>query len=283
MNNMKKKFVVFAMLLVMLPLLALAGCGTPDSFYVEAVSSWTGLPSGTLGGTVAGSGSYNDGSKVKLVATAKPDSRFIAWVYEDNLLIKANSTFSISNTTASNKTTKSELSFKASKKTKGKYTAIFDDNKIVYAMLTSWRLTDNITLEGEDANTSSARVIGLANLYVSQGNISTDVYSAMNFEVRNNVINKTGDIKDVLKLNANEPQELVVDFTLAEDLANFSKMMKAQITFAETDEDFVEVDPTYSYKVNFTQNGTYEIIFKFSIGGTTKYLVVEYSNLNVIF
>ena len=77
---MKKKISVFALILLILPLLALFGCGSKDSFYVSVESSWTGLIAGTLGGTVSGSGNYTEEKSVTLTATAKPDSTFIAWV-----------------------------------------------------------------------------------------------------------------------------------------------------------------------------------------------------------
>lgn len=281
---MKKKIGIFALLLVMLPLLALVGCGTPDSFYVEAVSSWTGLPSGTRGGTVSGSGNYAEGKTVTLTATAKPESRFIAWVYEDTVLITDNSTYSIKNTGGAGEVSKSELSFKSSSRLKGKYTAIFDDNKIVYTMLTSWRVTNDITISGEDSATSTTPATMSANLFIAQGNISSDVYSAMNFEVKNNVINRTSNINEILKLNAEEPQELSVDLTLSDGISNFSKLMRAEIPFGTNTADFIpSSDSTYSYKVDYTTNGTYEIVFKFTFNGDDEYLVVEYSNLNEIF
>jgi len=281
---MKKKISIFALIVLVLPLLALFGCGAKNSFYVDVVSSWTGLPSGTRGGTVSGSGSYEEDKKVTLTATAKPESRFIAWVFEDSVIISQNSTYSISNqkNSSTNKVTKSELSFKASSKTKGKYTAIFDDNKIIYTTLTSWRVTDDMTMDGEDSGTSTTPVTLTANLYISQGSANYDVYSGVNFEVRNNVINNA-QINEVFKMNASQPQELSVDFTLTDGMTTFSKAMTAKVPFAESILEFVESDDkTFAYKTNYTQDGRYEIIFKFSFSNEDKFLIVEYTNLNAI-
>ncbi len=282
---MKKKIGIFALLLVILPLLVLTGCGTTDSFTINVKSNWTGLPSNTGGGSAMGAGSYSEGKKVTLTATAKPNSRFIAWVYEDSLLITNDSTYTIKNDGADKAVTKSELTFKSNKKTKGTYTAIFDDNKIAYTMLSSWRVTNDLGVGGVEDSETSTLVTMSANLYISQGNIPSDVYTATSFELKNNVINHISSIKNILKLSAEEPQSLTVDFTLNEGMSQpFSKLMSAQIPFGTGTEDFVQSsDASYSYKTTYTSKGTYEIVFKFTMSGAEKYLVIEYSNLNVIF
>ncbi len=278
---MKKKISVFALILLILPLLALFGCGSKDSFYVSVESSWTGLIAGTLGGTVSGSGNYTEEKSVTLTATAKPDSTFIAWVYEDSLLITGNKTYTVDNNRdSSNKITKSTLKFKSGSKTKGRYTAVFADNKIAYTMLTSWRITDDLDAPAEENNVSTTPVTMSANLYIKQGNSNYDVYSGVNYEVKNNVINHT-NVNEVFKLNPHEPQELYVDLTINEDLANFSKLMTASIPFAETTEFVNGEDNTYSYKTIYNKKGTYEVVFKFNFNSSERFLVIEYSNLTV--
>lgn len=286
---MKRKIGIIALLLVLFPLLTLVGCKKPASFYFEAVSSWTGITENSGGGTVTGTGSYQSGKTVTLTATAKPNSRFIAWVFEDSLLITDNSTFTVKNTGSANAVTRSELSFKSSSNLKGKYTAIFDDEKIIYTMLTSWRVTDDYTLAGEDSQTSATPVTMTADIFITQG-IGTSVYQATGYDVKNNVINKTEDITRVFKLSAEEPQDLSVVFTIGYGREPFSYRMMAEIEFGtntssrENEDGFIpSADNKYSYKVNFTANGTYETIFKFTYNDADKYLVVEYSNLNKIF
>lgn len=278
---MKKKISILMLTLFVLPVLAFLGCGKTESFYVDVVSSWTGLTSGSRGGTVSGSGTYNDGSTVTLTATAKPESRFVAWVYEDSVLISANETYSITNTGEAGAVSKSELSFKINSSLKGKYTAVFDDNKIVYTKFTSWRITNNLEISGVEENESSAPVTMATDLYITQTNLGADVYSAVNFETKNNVIYHTDTVKDILKLNAEVPQEISVDLTISEDGTTRSKLFRAAISFAESFDDFD--DENSPYKITYTNKGTYEIAFKFVVGNYEKYLVVEYTNLNQIF
>ncbi len=276
---MKKKLTIFVMALLIFPILALVGCGAKDSYSVEVNSSWTGILTGTRGGTVSGSGSYKEGSSVTLTATAKPESSFIAWVYEDSVLITGGSGYSIDNRRSTNdKISESKLTFKANSKTKGKYTAVFDDNKMVYTKLTAWRVTDDYSLPAESDETLAQEVL-TTNLYISQGNVNSDIYSAEGLSFLNNVNNKTNKVKDILKLSAEEAQDLVVDFSLIRDGSTvYSNLLRAEIEFGESVDKFS--DATNPYKVNYTENGTYEIIFKIAFGQEEKYLVIEYSNLN---
>ncbi len=278
---MKKKLSIFILVLMFLPALAFLGCGKTESFYVDVISSWTGLTTGSMGGTVSGSGSYADGSTVTLTATAKPQSRFIAWIYEDSVLISNNETYSIKNQGESGAVSKSELSFKINKDLKGKYTAVFDDNKIVYTKLSSWRLTDDLSVDSVEENESTTPATMTTDLYVTQTNLAADVYSAVSFETKNNVVYHTETVNQILKLNAENPQEIAVDLTISEAGKTRSKLFKAEILFCENVNHLD--DESNPYKITYTEKGTYEIVFKLSVSDYEKYLIIEYSNLNVLF
>ena len=72
---MKKKFFVLLLAVLILPTVALLGCGTKNSFAVTVFAS-----SGTYG-AVKGDGTYEEGSVVSLTATAKAGSQVVAWVF----------------------------------------------------------------------------------------------------------------------------------------------------------------------------------------------------------
>lgn len=279
---MKKKFSVLALIVLLFPILALVGCGDTSYFTVEVFSNWTGTPTDSGGGTVSGGGTFEEGTEVTLTAIAKPNSRFIAWIHEDSVIISNGNGYSVQNEGTDGKVTKSTLSFDINSSRRGKYTAVFEDASIVYARLTSWRITNDYTLPGVEENMSTETNAFTLQMYVSQGNANTDVYSAQAFPVKRNVIYHTDDVDEVFKLDANTPQNVVADVVLTNENTTFTKTFRASVPFQENANNLSNTTNPYVITYN-SQNGTYEIAFSFTFGGEQLYLVLTYSNLNMIY
>ena len=279
---MKKKFCLLALIVLLVPVLALVGCDKPSSFTVEVFSSWTGTPVGSGGGTVSGGGTFEEGTEISLTATSKPNSRFIAWIHEDSVIISNEGAYSISNETTEGRVTKSTLTFEVSSSRRGKYTAVFDDPSIVYTKLTSFRITNDYLTPGVEEAMSTETETMTLRMYISQGNANADIYSANAMPVKRNVIYHTNDVNEVLKLNADTAQNVVADVMLTKENSTFTKTLRASVSFQENVDNLLNIENPHLINYN-TQNGTYEIIFSFTIGEEQMYLVLTYSNLNVIY
>ena len=133
---MRKKISIALLSILIVPLIALFGCGEVLSYPVYVFSS------STIYGSVSGNGTYNEGETITLTATAKQGSSFVAWIHQNSTLVQNDQNYNIENQTNSNqKVVKSTLTFTVSEKTQGKYTAVFDDNKMMYTKFDSWRIT----------------------------------------------------------------------------------------------------------------------------------------------
>ena len=279
---MKKKLYLLALIVLVVPVLALVGCDKPSSFTIEVFSSWTGTPVGSGGGTVSGGGTFEEGTEISLTATAKPNSRFIAWVYEDSVIISNEGAYTIENETNDGRVTKSTLTFEVSSSRRGKYTAVFEDPSIIYTKLTSWRITDDYSVPGVEEDMSTETATMTLRMYISQGNANTDIFSADAMPVKRNVIYHTNDVNEVLKLNADIAQNVVADVMLTKENATFTRTLRASVSFQETIDNMSNTANPYLINYN-SENGTYEIIFGFTIGEEQMYLILNYSNLNVIY
>jgi hypothetical protein len=277
---MKKKLSIFMFLILIAPIFALVGCGSSTSYEVTVRSNWTGIIDNSGGGSVTGSGTYSDGETVKLTATAATNSRFVAWVFEDAVLITGNAPYTITNQISDDNVTKSELTFKINSSRKGKYTAVFEDQKMEYTKLSSWRITSSPDSDGQEENMSTADASIQTNMYVSQGATKTTAYSKIGFFAKDNVIYHTNSVTDVLKLDADAAQDVVVTATFTKGSSVSTNIFRAEITLLESTDK--SDDANYPYKVTF-KDGAYDVVFEFSIGSEDYYLILTYSCLNVIY
>lgn len=261
---MKKKFSILLLAVLIVPLVALFGCDEVLSYPIEVYSS------STIYGSVTGSGTYDVGSTVTLTASAKQNSKFVAWIYQNSTQIVNGTTFSISNETNSNgDATKSTLTFVMSDERQGKYTAVFEDSKMVYAKLGSLYLTSDPDSEGtvDDGN---ATTLATTTLTISQGQTysnMTTAYESGEYEFKDAIAITPQDITQVLKLSTTE-QLVKVNFD--------SITLRASLNF-QTSKDWTQSNG-YSHKVNYA-NGNYKIVFAFTYSNEQMYLVLNYNNL----
>lgn len=272
---MKKKVCLMLLALFIIPIFAILGCGDVSSYPV------TVFPSSAVYGYVSGNGTYKEGDVVTLTATAKQNSKVIAWVYQNSVLIENGNGYSIANQTdSSQKVTKSTLTFTMNSSNQGRYTAVFDEQKIMYTKLTSWHMTTNLESESTDYDDPNKQPLLSATMEFSQGSSSSTlstVYSIEEQEVKENLIYTPENITQVLKLDDSNKCHIKVSSQLSYNGKNMTIPFRADIGFQETID---EVQTTnYSYQINYN-DGKYEIIFKFKVP-TDKYiyLILNYENL----
>ena len=278
---MKKKLSLFVMIVLLIPVFALFGCGEASSYPVFVYTSSDPF------GSVNGNGTYQEGTTVTLTASAKQDCHFVAWVYQNSMLIEDEEGYKITNTQNSNqKIGKSVLTFTMSDKNQGKYTAVFDkesslDNKMMYAKLSTYRITSTPDKEGEEDDGSKSSIMTANSISIEHGQNSSNlvkVCEAESVDLKENVNVAVEQSNEVLKLSEQTKQHLKVSAVLTYKNKAMSLNLRADIGYHETTE-VVETEK-YSYQVKYA-DGTYKIIFGFKVAVDTKYyMVVEYENLS---
>lgn len=277
MKVFKKKFIVLFFAIV-LPIFAFSGCGSVSSYPVTA------FPSSAVYGFTSGNGTYAEGETVTLTATAKQGSCFIAWVYQNSKLVENGNNFKISNQTDSaQKITKSILTFKINSANQGRYTAVFDEEKIMYAKFTSWRITTDPTKTPDQVENAIDPVLMTATLNFSQGISSTNltsIYSVENKEIKENLLYKPENITEVLKLEDSAKRHIYASAQFNYNNKIMTIPFRADIEFFQSTEE-IETS-NYSYQITY-KDGIYEIVFKFKVGTDKQfYLVLDWANLNVL-
>lgn len=265
--NMKKKFSMLLLSILILPLVALFGCDESVSYTVNVYSS------STIYGSVSGKGSYSEGSTVTLTATALKGSHFIAWVRQ-NTILTSGGTYSISNTEDdSGEISKSTLTFSSSSSTQGEYYAVFAENNIVYVKLDSFFISTTADSDGEEDSESQAEIMTASSINISQGSTSlSTIYSTSNVSIKDGVLVTTENISSVLKLSPSTTQNVraVCVFIYGTSVQSFT--FNGGLLFQE---DISSDDYTVTYS-----NGTYKITFEFLIGDETFYLNLIYKTLS---
>jgi len=274
---MRKKISIALLSILIVPLIALFGCGEVLSYPVYVFSS------STIYGSVSGNGTYNEGETITLTATAKQGSSFVAWIHQNSTLVQNDQNYNIENQTNSNqKVVKSTLTFTVSEKTQGKYTAVFDDNKMMYTKFDSWRITTDPNSETIDFDDPNILPFMTISMELSQGQTSSNlssIYQVEDKEVKENVLIIPENITEILKMQNEIKQSVKAVTQINYNDRAMSFNFRADLGFQENSEEIQ--NPNYSYQVKYS-NGTYRIIFKFKTSTTNEfYLIINYKNLNI--
>ncbi len=259
---MKKKFSVFLLSIIILPLIALFGCGESVSYTINTYVS------SSIYGTVSGRGTYSEGSTVTLTAYAINGSYFIGWVFQ-NTLLSDGGTYSITNTQDSDGAiSKSVLTFTSSATTQGSYSAVFNDGNMLYVKLDSFFVSTDSDSDGiEDSDLLSE--IMTANIDISQGSTSlTTIYSGQEVSLKDSVLVSTTDVNGVLKLSTSTAQNVRAVCTITYGASAQTFTFNSELYFQESSD-------TVTYSDN-----TYKITFNFTLGGQDFYLNLIYKALS---
>ena len=266
---MKKKLSFLMLAVFILPVLTFFGCGTSETHKISASSSDINF------GIVEGQGTYSEGSEITLTATAFSGSSFVGWIFEEQTLLDNGETYSISNTTESDKTKTSTLTFKCTSATKGNYTAVFEDPEMQYAKLSSWYIskTEDSAPESE---TSLKPVLMQASMSISQGkSVTSEIYSTDAVDIKENV-EVEAQTNNVLKLEYGQNYQVKIKPILQIGTLRASPTMIAYLSYKKTSEKVEETG--YSYKVTY-ENGVYIVQFEITISEQTYYINLLYKNL----
>lgn len=272
---MKKKFSVLLLIVLMLPLLALFGCGETTSFsFTFQQSCDKGRISGN--GIQRGQGTFAEGSTVSITASA--DDEFIGWLFQGTTLLESNSTYTISETTdSSGKVKSSTLSFASNSATQGNYTAVFSEENIMYVKFDSLRLTTNAdATTGVEDDGLQATLLNVNQITVSQGtaNPMTNVYIGEDLNLKDNVYVRPETVNSVMKLTTktdsiNLPRQVNVVLRLTSSM---------QLNPFRTSLYFQTSEKTETSNVSYSNN-TYDIKFTFSYQSVKYNLIVTYKTL----
>ena len=118
-------------LLLIVPVFLLFGCDEPATYYIELTSS-------NNNGIISGYGTYTEGDTVTLTARGLYSNRFVAWVYQNEIILSNDGVYTIS-TSEDNMT--STLSFTATNATSNNYTAVFEADTQLYYTFSSLSVT----------------------------------------------------------------------------------------------------------------------------------------------
>ena len=274
---MRKKISIALLSILIVPLIALFGCGEVLSYPVYVFSS------STIYGSVSGNGTYNEVENITLTATAKQGSSFVAWIHQNSTLVQNDQNYKIENQTNSNqKVVKSTLTFNVSEQTQWKYTAVFDDNKMMYTKFDSWRITTDPNAEGEEYDNPNLAPLMTVSMELLQGQTSStlsSIYQVEDKDVRENVIITPENITEILKLQNETKQSIRASTQINFNGRAMSFNFRADLGFQENSEE--TQNPNYSYQVKYS-NEIYQIIFKFRTSTTSEYyLILNYKNLSL--
>ena len=216
---MKKNFAIFLLALIITPIFALFGCDDVSSFPVVVYSS------SIVHGSVSGSGTFKEGQEVTLTATAKrlngSTSHFICWLYENSTIVNDENIYTIENTLDSDeKPIKSTLTFTMSKETKGNYTAVFEEEKMMYAKLSGFVVAKQESIPEIESidelydcfnDPEQATEICNSSITISQyqdAMTPITALSATDFVLKDYVYNQTDEVVEVFKITPDTLQHL---------------------------------------------------------------------------
>ncbi len=274
---MKKRLSLLLLIVLVLPIFALIGCGSTTTYAVSLFCYDTY-------GTAYGYGSYEEGKSVTLTANAKPNCYFVGWVKENTILLQADEIYSITNTQNSqSKIGSSSLSFTMSAATAGKYTAVFEkdntsDSIMDYIKLSSLRFVTTKTAEGEPEESQTPIMTTTMSILEGSSTSLNKIYEAEELHVMDNAKIDLSSNRNVMRFNGRSPQSVSVrTFSIYKEnpiTLNFY----ADINFKQSTER-TEVANQYAYEVIFA-NGTYTVVFSYNLDAeTVMNLILEYKNL----
>lgn len=268
---MKKKLSVLLVAIFVLPLLSLLGCQKPSSYQISVISNCetSGFPE--LNGSQVCEGTFEEGTTVELSAISKENNTFIAWVRQGTRLVEDGQDYKIQNTKAegSDQILKSVLTFTVGEKTEGSYMAMFSDNNMTYAKLSSIKLTDLSKPVESEASEPATTVKTSIDVY--QNDNAYSAYSQADFDMTNGDEIETKDIKEILKLSIDEPATLVINFSLLSILEDVDYNLQFRVGVnCLTDTPVTNLDKNSYYTVAY-ENGVYtiEIVFELPAEGLT--------------
>lgn len=271
---MKKKLSILLLAIFVIPVLAIFGCGSTDSYKITVGYN-------TQNGSVVGGNTYAQDSTVTLVATAFEGQEFVCWAYQGETKIVDNAVYSLNNVTNdSQQTTKSTLTFKASKKTQGFYMAVFSDAKMMFTEFSSWYVTSDINSPENEGSVDTTPIVTMTT-YLTYVNTthSIDAYSAEDQELRDNIAIEVTDCNNILKLSGDSKKSIMVSATMTfneETTRNYT--FRAEIPFRENANSTAQNYGSVRYA-----NNTYKVIFEFTTPATqTYYLVFCFTELGVL-
>lgn len=268
---MKKKLSVLLFAILVLPVFAFLGCGKTETYNVSASSSDAHF------GIVEGAGSYNEESVVTLTASAWTGSSFVAWVFEEQTELSNGETYSITNTTEQEQIVSSTITFKSSKETAGKYTAVFADPAMQYTKLSSWYISKSADATPE-SETSLKPIIMQSSMSISQGkSITTEIYNLDAVDIKENV-EISAQTNKILKLSFGEKYQVKAKPRFQINGMTASPTLNAFIEY-QTSKEYDE-ETGDSYKVDYL-NGVYRIEFKITISEQDYYVNLLYKNLGI--
>ena len=249
---MKKKLPFLILMVFVLPLFAFFGCNEVTYFSVTAYSS------STIFGSVSGTGTYESGSTITLTATAKQNSTVIGWLYQNTTLLSNENGYTI---TTSDDKTNSTLSFESKEATQGRYTAVFEDSKMMYVKLDSYQF------ETEEP-------ITLLSMSVLQGNNTSSMSEAYKSDEQKEIATQEAypiTTNQVLKLSASSSSVVEAEISVIVDNTQRNFNLVGYIDFQKEKSG---TNYTSTYK-----NGTYNMALTFTYNDKTYTLILNMKNL----
>lgn len=271
---MKKKLSILLLAIFLIPVFAIFGCGSTDSYKIS-------IGFNTKNGDVTGAGTYAKDSTVTLVATAFEGQEFVCWAYQGETRISQDAVYSLNNVENENQQiTKSTLTFKSTSKTQGLYMAVFSDSKMMFTELTSWYVTSDADIPENQGSIDTTPVVTMTT-YLTYVNTthSIDAYSAEDQELRDNIAIEVKDCNNLLKLAGDTKKSITVSATMSFDESTTRNyIFRAEIPFQESSESTLENYGSIRYA-----NNTYKVIFEFKTpSNQTYFLVFNFTELGVI-
>lgn len=270
---MRKKILIFLCALLILPVLSFFGCGDVTNYVVSASVNDANY------GRISGFGTYAEGSNITLTANANSTKKFVCWVFGDTNLISNGSNFSIS--TDENKL-KSTISFKVSKETAGKYTAIFEDENMMWTKFSSIRFSkaENATEQDEGQNMLNAEI----SLFNGTNAAALEqVFSQTDTAFQEDVALEI-DTNKLLYTSFDKQNQILLRAKLKYDESSTRSLnLRASFDCKTNSDGFVEVqNETYNYFYKVTYENGYEIVFKYPVSQTDfHYIVIKYIDLRI--
>jgi len=265
---MRKSIFVFLCFIFILPILSFVGCGSVTNYVISAKVNDASY------GRISGYGTFAEGSSVTLTTNALSTKKFVGWVFDETNLLTNDSTFSISTETNNLRST---ISFKVSKETAGKYTAIFEDENMMWTKFSSIRFsTLESSTEQEDSSELQNMLSAELTLFNGTNSAGLDqVFSQTAQAFKENVAQTIETNKLFYTSYEKQNQILLKTKLIYGDNATRSLDLRANFECKTDSNGFVDVHTeNYDYSYKVTYNNGYEIVFKYPVGD---------SNFNFIF
>ncbi len=272
---MKKKFCFLLLIVLIMPLFALMGCGEVESynFSFTKSSEMSGSIYGTGISSTTGKGTFSEGTIISITANA--NKYFLGWIFQGSLLLTDGGNYTISNTLNEDETIKtSTLSFAANSSTAGNYTAVFFDNNVMYAKFDGFRISKDEKWPEpvDEVGEQDLLFESINQMSISQGTSNfTNIYLQNNIPIYDNVkIKPENEIYDIIRLtnkNDSTRQPKQINASLRLD-ANKQITFNTNIYYKNSDES-----------IKFS-DGTYDLKFTFSVNEENYYLYITYKSLS---